>query len=179
MAVLSIEPDEIKQILEIYGINTSLLDDQLLVLCSNKVAELSDLIGVPIGLVDKIYIDFEFQMNKLFLPFYPVELIKITLDGEEITDYKINKYNGYIKFTQVLSGELKVYYKYGLVMDEAIKKLVLDMVASHVKYGFGSPYNSIHEGDVSITYNGRGFDEDIQKRIDNLRNNYTARLKVI
>ena len=170
----------VRDALSIYGVTTGLTDSQITALIGYKTNELSELIGVPIGTVSKEYTNLDFLGNRVFLPLYPVNNItSIKLGDTDITDYKLKKNDGYIKLSTTLQGELTVNYDYGLNLDNMLKNLIIDMIVSQCKYGLDGGASSVREGDVSVTYNGNGFNDNIQTRIDNLRNTYSGRLRLL
>lgn len=177
---VTITPEDVRNALAIYGIETDLTDAQLQTLIDIIIAELSELINVPIGPVTKEYTAFDFKDKRLFLQFYPVQNItSFKIAGEDITEYRMKKNEGFILLNDIVRGDVEIVYEYGLILDEHLKHLILDMIVFKLKYGIDGPWNSVTEGDVSVSYSGYGLHDSIQKRIDNLRNNYAGRLRIL
>lgn len=177
---LTITVQDVKDALAIYGIPTDLTDPQIQKLIDFKTEELSELIGVPIGSVTKEYDVFDFKGSKIFLQFYPVQSItSFKIDNVDIAQYKLKKDNGYVKLPETLSGDLVVVYEYGLDITPPIKNLIIDMIILRLKYGIDGQASSVREGDVQVSYGTYSFSEYVQNRIDNLRNKYAGRLRLI
>ena len=177
---LTITVQDVRDALAIYGITTDLTDAQIEKLIEFKIAELSDQIGVPIGPVSKEYDIFDFNGSKVFLQYYPVQSItSFKIDNVDITEYKLKKDNGYIKLSEGKTGDLVIVYEYGLDITPPIKYLIIDMIVLRLKYGIDGQATSVREGDVQVSYGAYSFSEYVQNRIDNLRNKYAGRLRLL
>lgn len=177
---LTITVQDVRDALAIYGVQTDLTDAQIGQLIEFKTNELSERIGVPIGAVTKEYDVFDFQGNRIFLQFYPVQsLTSFKIDNVDITDYKLKKDNGYIKLSTDKKGDLVIVYQYGLDITAPIKHLIVDMIVLALKYGLDGKTTSVREGDIQVSYGTYSFSEYVQNRIDNLRNKYAGRLRLL
>lgn len=185
--------DELKQLLEIKEIDFDGDDNALLSILKYKVDELAGLLGVDLLPVEREYVIPRFKSNKIFLNFYPVSSVsEITIDSKIIGEdsFVVNKNIGVIYLDKIMNGMLGVDYTTKISDKEfetAIKPLLLDMVVYDL-INKGNKINegvmsSIHEGDVSISYDtGSSLGNRIYNRINDLKlkySMYTAKAKLL
>lgn len=185
--------DELKMLLKIKDVEYDDGDDYLGALLKYKIGELAGLIGVDLLPVDREYFIHKFKSNKIFLNFYPVYSIdEITIGKKDLDDeyYNLNKMIGVIYLDKIYTGSVNVNYTTRLSDKElvyTIKPLLMDMVMYAIlNKGKGineGVMSSIHEGDVSVSYDtGSSLGNRIYTRINDLKlkySNYNAKARLL
>lgn len=181
-----IDTNTLKAILKIHGVSLDWSDDELTVFLDYKIHELEALLGFPIEETEKTDLFKNSKGETILLNFYPVvEVLEVKLDGNILEDYTVNSNTGviYFKPTVNLNGLVEVSYVVGLpysVIKSIVIPLLTDMIIYTVTNAVDGDVSSIKEGDVSISYdNSTTLGNRINNRIDNLRNRYSARLRML
>lgn len=120
------------------------------------------------------------------LDYYPVQYIsKVLLDDKEYSGLvkRVDKHNGIIYFCESVTGEITINYTTGWTEDN-IKKFItpvlVDLMVSGLKYGNEGRISSLHEGDVSVTYDTSVNSLlDVNNRITDLNKRFSVRARLL
>ena len=181
---------KLKTLLKLEGIlPDDITDDDLEILLESKKSELDGLLPFDIYPKDRKQIIHEFKGKLLELDYYPIlQVARIYYKHKPLhpKEYSVNGELGIIYFNKHLTGSVRIDYTSGfdeLEYAHTIDPLLKEMVAytlTYNKWRMGDNISSIKEGDVSVNYdtnNGRG--TIITNRINELKNQYTARIRWI
>lgn len=167
--------DDLRSLIALNNITKEYSDEEL----DLFISEAKLLINAEV-MEDTVYTDFKpnFKGRTYVTNNYPLkttENISITIDDKEITPTHINK-NGIIYFDGEKRGELKCEYVVGL-NEEAVEKYSIPIILYLIKETNGGNITSVGEGDVHINYSTIT-DENIVNLIDELKNRYSARIRL-
>lgn len=180
---------ELKTMLTIRGISTTLTDEQLTTLINFKTEELAGLICKDIE--PTIHTEFikGFCEDRILLDFYSVQEVNyVCLDGKLINkkDYYVDHDSGVVFFNEPLSGDLKIEYLAALpstIISRVVVPLIVDMIQyqiTEISRGGVGDFSSVKEGDVQVNYNSETtLGGRINNRIYELKNFNTCRVKVL
>ena len=101
--------------------------------------------------------------------YFPIVEPSVTLNEQEITLKYIDNLKGILYFPRKQNGDLKVTYEIQYdnisLLQDLITNIIILEISGDTVHGV---WNSIKEGDVSVTYgNGSG---DLQSKVDNQLN---------
>lgn len=183
-----IDVESLKDQLELQGITHNLDDEQLTLLLQNKTDELAGLTNLPITPKTHKEIRQDFDGDMYEVDGYPVSSItSLNIGPYTITDdhYVLDESLGIIYFDRVWNGMLVVEYVSCIgedVINQKVNPLLTDMIGYTLTNDF-SPTGSVtsmKEGDVSINYDAStSLGNLIQARINDLKNIYSVRIKVL
>jgi len=200
-----VDINKLKILLKFDGIDCSnFSDEEFEVIVNSKLHELEGFIGADIIPHNRRFISHDFKGGVLELGFYPIISVhRILVDDECLpkTEYNVNNDLGIVYFKDRIIGsyrKVKVEYTSGISdrdFNSLIVPLVKDMVGYTVSFGiangnlggYGFLSNSLHEGDVSVTFaNGSkgssnvdyGYNSGINSTIDELRKRYSVSARV-
>lgn len=152
---------ELKTLLSIEGITTSLSDEDYTVLLKHKLNYILSIVGLnstePSTYTDTL-LDYDGNRHVLLHHYPVIELQSVLIDGKTINtdEYNLNKNNGVIKFTsRRQDGILTIQYTAGLTTSQIstiLEPLLLDWVMYDVNPENTGVISSIKEGDVSVNY---------------------------
>lgn len=168
---------ELKQILNGQGIDpTKYTDEQL----QGLILQAKTLINREWA-TDKTYTDYNRKYNGdiITTDYYPLKTIEtITINDEEVTpDYYTD--DGIIYLPKQYNGTLKCDYTVGLTDDDYIN-CILPMTTNLIlDQQTDKNIASINEGDVSISYNNTTTANTNDALIENIRNKYAAKIRMI
>ena len=183
-----IDLTNLKKQLGIENVSFQLNDEDLQLLLSNTILELSGLIGVPIEAENHKEIVRDFNNDMFQMSWYPVKAVSSVKVGSKTLssdDYVLDEKLGILYFTTTLKGFLVVEYSCCLpdsVIDKKINSLVFDIIKYRLSNGFSmqGSVSSIKEMDTSINYDtSSSLGNLIQSRINNLKSSYSVRIKVL
>ena len=181
--------DSLKTDLELKGITHELTDEQLTLLLQNKTDELAGLTNLPILPTSHKEIRQDFEDERYEVDSYPVSSITSLTIGpytlNETEHYTLDESLGIIYFNRLWNGMLVVEYVSCIsddVITQKVNPLLSDMIGYTLLNGF-SPVGSVtsmKEGDVSVNYDtSTSLGNLIQSRINDLKNIYSVRIKVL
>jgi hypothetical protein len=181
--------DSLKTDLELKGITHELTDEQLTLLLQNKTDELAGLTNLPILPTSHKEIRQAFEDERYEVDSYPVSSITSLTIGpytlNETEHYTLDESLGIIYFNRLWNGMLVVEYVSCIsddVITQKVNPLLSDMIGYTLLNGF-SPVGSVtsmKEGDVSVNYDtSTSLGNLIQSRINDLKNIYSVRIKVL
>lgn len=181
--------DSLKADLELKGITHELTDEQLTLLLQNKTDELAGLTNLPILPTNHKEIRQDFEDERYEVDSYPVSSITSLTIGpytlNETEHYTLDESLGIIYFNRLWNGMLVVEYVSCIsddVITQKVNPLLSDMIGYTLLNGF-SPVGSVtsmKEGDVSVNYDtSTSLGNLIQSRINDLKNIYSVRIKVL
>jgi hypothetical protein len=114
--------------------------------------------------------------------FYPIAEPSVTLNEQEVDLKYIDNRNGILYFTTKQSGDLKV--EYDIIYDNIslLQDLITNMIIIDIEGDtLNGQWNSIHEGDVSVSVGGNGSSlyEKVDKTLNDLSGYYKPRIKLL
>lgn len=180
--------NSLKKQLSVQNISFDLSDEDLGLLLSNTVLELMGYTNAPINPLTHKKIIRDFKGDMLELDYYPISTINsLKVGSSELTteDYIIDDMLGILYFNSVLSGLLSVEYSCQIpdeIIDNTVNPLLFDIIKYKLTTNFSSDgvLSSVKEGDVQVNYDiSSSLGNLIQSRINNLKNSYSVRIKVL
>ena len=183
-----IDLTSLKQNLTIQNIQHDLSDEDLALLLNNTLLELSGRIGAPIQAQSFKEMLRYFQGDMFELNHYPViDISSVRVGSENLSndDYVLDERLGIIYFHNPQRGFLVVEYSSCLddvVINTKINPLVFDMIKYSLTNNFSDKGNvsSIKEMDTQINYDtSSSLGSLIESRINQLKGNYSVRIKVL
>lgn len=156
-------------------------DEQLQAIIENARSVLGDCVE------ERTHEDYvrHFSNDVYTTNYYPIltDDVEVTCDDKAVQVDKITK-EGVIYFTNNERGSLRVVYVQAIdtsIVDNTVSQLVVYMIQQ--KNGINDAgLSSINEGDISISYDTNSSlrsDALVQKLIDDLRNSYKARVRLL
>ena len=129
----------------------------------------------------------ELKGDKLTLvDYYPVQYVtSVSVEDKEYSGLvkRVDKHNGIIYFTETVTGELTITYTTGWTEDKIkryITPLLVDLMVTGLKYGNEGRISSLHEGDVSVTYDTSVNSLlDVNNRITDLNKRFSVRARLL
>jgi hypothetical protein len=118
------------------------------------------------------------------LDYYPIQYVtSVSVDDKEYSGLvkRLDKHNGVIYFTGTVTGELTVTYATGWTenkIKQYIRPLLVDLMITGLKYGNEGRISSLHEGDVSVTYDMSSL-LDVNNRITDLNKRFSVRARLL
>jgi hypothetical protein len=114
--------------------------------------------------------------------FYPIAEPSVTLNGQDADLKYIDNRNGILYFTTKQIGDLKVTYEIQYDNISLLQDLITDMIAIDIEGdSLNGQWNSIHEGDVSVSIGGNGSSlyEKVNDTLNNLSGYFKPRVKIL
>lgn len=152
---------ELKTLLSVEGITTSLTDEDYTVLLKHKLNYILSIVGLnstePSTYTDTL-LDYDGNRHVLLHHYPVIELQSVQIDNRTINtnEYNLNKNSGVIKFTsRRQDGILTIQYTAGLTdsqISTILEPLLLDWVVYDANPENTGVISSIKEGDVSVNY---------------------------
>lgn len=186
MALIDLE--NLKEQLSLEGVPFELSDEQLGLLLTNVINELTGYTNVPITPTNHKTIHRDWIGDMLELDYYPVRNItSLKIGSKTLTDddYVLDESLGILYFNSHLSGMLVIEYCC-LVSDDVINNFVNPLLFDIIKYRLTTNFSSdgvmssMKEGDVSVNFDtSSSLGNLIQGRINDLKNHYSIRIKVL
>ena len=183
-----IDLETLKKQLTIEGVTTELSDEQLELLLTNVVNEITGYTNVPIHPTSHKTILRDFDDDMLELDHYPVvEITSLKIGQTELSsdDYVLDEGLGILYFYSHLSGMLNVEYCCQ-VSDEVINNLINPLIFDIIRYRLTTNFSvegamsSVKEGDVQVNYDtSSSLGNLIQSRINDLKGLFSIRIKVL
>ena len=174
--------------LRINGITTEMSDEDLELLLNQKKSEIIAYTGLELNPTSHTELKRDFFDDQYMVDFYPVVSVTScqvgskTLTGD---DYTCDSERGIFYFHSIVNGFLRLEYVSGVssaVFDGKVKPLLFDM-AKYMLTSSNSDVgamSSIKEGDVQVNYDtSTSLGGLIVSRLNNLKNMYSCRVKVI
>ena len=156
-------------------------DEQLQAIIENARSVLGDCVE------ERTHEDYlrHFSNDVYTTNYYPINVddVEVTCDDKAVQVDKITK-EGVIYFTNTERGSLRVVYVQAIdtsIVDNVVSQLVVYMIQQK-QAGNIEGISSINEGDISISYDTNSTlrsDALVQKLIDDLRNSYKARVRLL
>ena len=181
--------DEFKSLCNLEKISLNdLSDNDIKLLLQTKISELSAYTGLELCPSNHKEIKRDFSNDVYEVDFYPVkEISNFTIGSKTLTsdDYVLDAERGILYLHSNMSGMLVIEYVSCLpdsVILSKIKPLLFDMGKYMVTTNFSTngTISSVKEGDVQVNYDtSSSLGGLIMARIDNLKNSYSTRIKVI
>ena len=179
----------LKEQLNLQGVDYSdFTDENLQLLLNNIVTELMGYTNCPINPVTHKTIIRDFSSDILELDYYPVKSISsLKVGSKNLTEdnYVLDEGLGILYFNSIFRGMLVVEYCCQ-VSDDIISNIVNPLIFDMVKYRLTNNFSndgvmsSVKEGDVQVNYDtNSSIGNLIQSRINNLKNSYSIRIKVL
>ena len=183
-----IDVETLKTQLALEGVTCELSDEDLQLLLTNVVNELTGTTNVPINPTNHKDIIRRFTGDMLELDYYPVrQITSLKIGSLELTsdDYVLDENLGILYFNSNLSGLLVIEYCCQ-VSDDVTTNVVNPLVFDIIKYRLTSNFSkdgvmsSMKEGDVSVNFDtSSSLGNLILGRIQDLKNVYSIRIKVL
>ncbi len=169
VTILSV--DELKTRLRLANVDFTMYDDNdlenLIALTIQKIENITDL---PIVEPRNITEFTKIRWSDVYVTgLYPIINPSVTLNEEEVQLKYIDNDKGILYFKKKQHNELKIEYSIQYDNIQLLQSLITDMITLNIESDtVHGTWNSIKEGDVSVTYgNGSG---DLQSKVDNQLN---------
>ena len=206
MTIRTVDIDKVRTLLKFQGINVTASDAELNVLVESKLLELEGLIGANIYPHDRTQITKSFYGSVYELDYYPVLNIAYLYVNDKLCSPQFFNFNpdlGLIYFDRFCQDDvIKVQYTTGISDNDfeyKVLPLLQEMLAYTISYGnanqrlngLGGFVNSLHEGDLSMSFGGMsgssggskdyGYNPKINTKIDELQRKYqySSKVKII
>ena len=186
MTLITLE--NLKQQLTLAGIPIDYTDEQLQLLLTNTINELTGSTNLPLQATNHKTIINNFNDKIVELDHYPVkEISSLKIGGSELStdDYVLDNSLGILYFDSVLNGLLTCSYVSQVdddVVDNKVNPLIVDIIRYRISSNFSvdGVTSSVKEGDVSVNYDtSSSLGNLILSRINDLKNSYSIRIKMV
>lgn len=183
-----IDIETLKEQLTLENVTCDLSDEDLELLLTNLISELTGYINIPINPTNHKEIRRDFHSDIYEVDHYPIsEIVSFKIGNKVLTsdDYVLDENKGILYLHSYMSGLLVIEYAACLsddVINTKINPLLFDMVKYRLNTNFSGDgvMSSVKEGDVSVNYDtSTSLGGLIQSRINDLKNSYSIRIKVI
>lgn len=177
---------ELRTILALNNITTTLTDAQLTVLYNSIVNEIEAITDINITPQEYKEYVFSFSGVNLILNNYPISSItNLCINNTSInnSDYTLDSESGIIYFKTPLEGMMYIKYTAGLTENE-INKYINPLIKEMFVYRLSSEYNNqvstVKEGDVSVSYDTNYTrSSKIQGQLESLKNRFNCRTRML
>lgn len=184
---MTINPDEVRVILRVYGIDdTQYTDEELEHLIKYYTRVFNSLICfnyLPHD-YDEYYLVNDYT-KAVLINHYPImEVSSIKLDDKDYMGnvYRIDKDTGIIYFKEPVMGDLVLKYHAGW-SDEDIESIIIpfiiDLLVYGIRYGVDGIVSSISEGDVSVSFSITDKSLNINSRLNALNKRFCPKARMI
>lgn len=176
--------EELKTRLRLAHINYSEYNDNdLQSLITLTIQEIENITDLPI-LEPRTITEFnKIRYSDVYVTnYFPVFNPSVTLNEQDVELKYIDNLTGILYFTHKQSGDFKITYKIQYDNIQLLKSLITDMITIDIEGdSLNGQWNSIKEGDVSISVGGNGSSvyETVESRLNDLSGYYKPRTKLL
>ena len=180
--IISVE--ELKTRLRLAGVNYSdYTDTDLENLITLTIKQIENITDLPI-LEPRTITEFNkvSWLDVYVTDYFPISNPTVTLNEKEVEPKYIDNHKGILYFTTKQSGVLIVEYNIQYDNISLLQDLITDMITIDIEGDtLNGQWNSIHEGDVSVSVGGNGSSvyEKVDKTLNDLSGYFTPRIKML
>lgn len=176
--------EDLKKRLRLAGIDFSAYtDEDLQDLIDLTLENIEAVTGLPI-INPRLVTEYEgrFHDRVYETDYYPLQCCEITLNGKEVEPHRIDCDRGILYFKPRTIGELEVKYKIQYTDIAVLAGLVTNMIILSIDGDtVHGVWNSVKEGDVSVTYGNSsgGLQEKTNEALNRLKGYYKPRIRLL